>query len=247
MLFQPMPLSRRADPFTHPDWLFEIKWDGFRAFAYVENGRCRLVSRNGNEFKSFSALNIALPLECRAKRAVLDGEIVCLDKRGNSQFRDLLFRRGEPRFYAFDLLSCNDEDLRYLPLTDRKHRLQSVVPGSGAGLLYCDHIEERGEHLFGLACKGDLEGIVAKRKFDPYLPDHTKWLKIRNTRYSQWVGREKLFERERATDPNWHYWNACASACDQVSRSGSGALRADGASIPAFQRTPQPWSVRNRG
>lgn len=59
-------------------------------------------SRNGNEFKSFQVLTIALPRECRAKRAVLDGEIVCLDKKGNSQFRDLLFRRGEPRFYAFD-------------------------------------------------------------------------------------------------------------------------------------------------
>ena len=91
---------------------------------YVEDGRCRLVSRNGNEFKSFPALNVALPLECRAKRAVLDGEIVCLDKRGNSQFRDLLFRRGEPRFYAFDLLSCNGEDLRYLPLTGSAHFIE---------------------------------------------------------------------------------------------------------------------------
>ena len=68
-----MPLSRRTEPFSHPDWVFEIKWDGFRALAYIENGRCRLVSRNGNEFKSFPALNIALPVECRAKRGVLDG------------------------------------------------------------------------------------------------------------------------------------------------------------------------------
>ena len=95
MLFHPMPLSRRTEPFTH---LTGSSWDGFRSLAYVENGRCRLVSRNGNEFKSFPTLNVAIPLECRAKRAVLDGEIVCLDKRGNSQFRDLLFRRGEPRF-----------------------------------------------------------------------------------------------------------------------------------------------------
>ena len=72
MLFQPMPLSRKAEPFNHPDWLFEIKWDGFRSLAYIENGRCKLMSRNGNEFKSFPALNSALPLDCRAKRAVLD-------------------------------------------------------------------------------------------------------------------------------------------------------------------------------
>jgi len=59
-----------------------------------------------------------------------------------------------------------------------------------------------GERLFQLACKRDIEGIVAKRKFDPYLLDNAKWYKIRNRNYSQWVGREKLFERERSTEPN---------------------------------------------
>ena len=62
-------------------------------------------------------------------------------------------------------------------------------------MLYCDHLEGRGERIFRLACKRDLEGIVAKRKFDPYLPDNAKWYKIRNRKYSQWSGREKLFER----------------------------------------------------
>ena len=76
-----MPLNRTPEPFSDFDWLFEAKWDGFRCLAYIENGRCRLVSRNGNEFKSFPALNGALPLECRAKRAVLDGEIVWLDRK----------------------------------------------------------------------------------------------------------------------------------------------------------------------
>ena len=86
-------LSRFAEPFNHPDWILEIKWDGFRCLAFIENGCCRLVSRKGNEFKSFHALNIALPAECRAGRAVLDGEIVCLDEDGVSQFTELLFRR----------------------------------------------------------------------------------------------------------------------------------------------------------
>jgi len=62
----------------------------------------------------------------------------------------------------------------------------------------------------------DLEGIVAKRKFDPYLLDNAKWYKIRNRNYSQGVGREELFERERSIDPNWHYWNVCTSASDQL-------------------------------
>jgi len=140
-----MPLNRTPEPFSHFDWLFEAKWDGFRCLAYIEHVRCRLVSRNGNEFKSVPALNVSLLLECRAKRAALDGEIVCLDRKGNSQFRNLLFRRGEPRLYAFDLLSCNGEDLRYFALAERKHRLRGVVADEAERLLYCDHIEERGE------------------------------------------------------------------------------------------------------
>jgi ATP-dependent DNA ligase len=62
MRFQPIPLVRRAEPFTHPDWLFETKWDGFRSLAFIENGRCRLISRNGNEFKSIPEVSISLPL-----------------------------------------------------------------------------------------------------------------------------------------------------------------------------------------
>jgi hypothetical protein len=67
---------------------------------------------------------------------VLDGEIVCLNRDGKTQFKDLLFRRGEPRFYAFDLLGCQGEDMRYLPLIDRKLRLRSVVPQRGERLLF---------------------------------------------------------------------------------------------------------------
>jgi bifunctional non-homologous end joining protein LigD len=101
---------------------------------------------------------------------------VCLDQTGTSQFTNLLFRRGEPRYYAFDLLFSNGEDLLSLPLADRKHRLVSLIPGNGERLLYCDHIDSKGEELFDLACQRDLEGIVAKRKLDPYLP-RTSWLK----------------------------------------------------------------------
>ncbi len=209
-----MPLGRSRVAFSHPDWLFEIKWDGFRALAYIERGECRLVSRNANTFKSFPALNIGLSLECFAKAAILDGEIVCLDENGASQFEDLMFRQGEPRFQAFDCLWCDGEDLRYLPLTDRKRKLRSIVPGIGERLLYTDHVEASGEQLFQLACMRDLEGIVAKRKFDPYLHSgETSWLKIRNRDYSQWVGREELFEKERSSSPDLHGWDRCASIC----------------------------------
>jgi len=103
-IFQTMPLGRAREPFSHPDWIFEVKWDGFRSLIRIEQGACKLVSRKGNEFKSFSVLSKAIPTEIQGRSAVLDGEIVCLDADGQPQFRDLLFRRGEPRFVAFDLL-----------------------------------------------------------------------------------------------------------------------------------------------
>src|SRR5262249_49437320 len=81
--------------------------------------------------------------------------------------------------------------------------------------------EERGKHLFRLACKRELEGIVAERKFDPYLLDNTKWYKIRNRNYSQRVEGETLFERERSADPGWHNWNVRASAGDNSSKPDS--------------------------
>lgn len=169
-----MRLSRRSEPFSHTDWLYEIKYDGFRALAYVHEGKAELVSRNGNTFKNFPDLCLAMPASLKVRSAVLDGEIVSLDASGKSQFRDLMFRRGEPRFYA-------------------------IVPRHGDRLLYCDHVEEDGEALFRLACEHDLEGIVGKRKDAPYdSAQETTWLKIRNRRYSQWIGREELFERERS-------------------------------------------------
>jgi hypothetical protein len=80
-------------------------------------------------------------------------------------------------------------------------RLRSILPPRGERLLYCDHVELAGEEFFQLACERDLEGIVAKRKFDPYLAGSATWLKIRNPKYSQWIGREELFERERRAIP----------------------------------------------
>jgi hypothetical protein len=92
-----------------------------------------------------------------------------------------------------------------------------VPPRHGDRLLYCDHVEFAGEEFFELACERDLEGIVAKRKLDPYLlHGSAAWFKIRNSNYSQWVGGEELFERERERDPAWQLWNLCASACDQL-------------------------------
>src|ERR1051326_1767403 len=126
--FHRLTMGRAPAPFSHPDWLFELKWDGFRSLVRIEQGKCRLISRNGNEFKSFRTLNESLRDQLNAHSVVIDGEIVCLNDAGKPEFRDLLFRRREPRFVAFDLLWCDGQDLRYSSLTERKHRLRSIVP-----------------------------------------------------------------------------------------------------------------------
>lgn len=214
--FQPLALGRAPDPFSHPDWLFEIKWDGFPSLLRIEQGKCRLISRKGNEFKSFRTLNESVLSELNVRSAVLDGEIVCLNDDGKPEFRDLLHRKGPPRFVAFDLLFCDGQDLRYSPLTERKQKLRTILPTGSERVLYCDHVEGDGERLFQLACESDLEGIVAKRKFDPYIEKQASWLQIRNTMYSQWEGREELFERERESDPDLSLWDDCVRACGDV-------------------------------
>ena len=144
--FQPLTLGRSRKPFSHSDWFFEIKWDGFRSLVRIEHGRCKLISRNGNEFKSFSSLNEAIAAELGCYSAVLDGEIVCLDGDGRPQFRNLLFRREQPRFMAFDLLWLDGTDLRYLSLSERKQGLRRILPHSSERLLYCDHVEATAKH-----------------------------------------------------------------------------------------------------
>ena len=191
-----MVLTRFGKSFSDQDCLFEIKHDGFRALAYVVEGHCRLVSRRNYVYKSFGTLCESVGADLKVEDAVLDGEIVCLDQNGHSQFNRLMYRRGDPYFYAFDLLWLNGEDLREWTLVDRKRALRKIVPRHGSRLLYVDHVIGRGEDLFKLACARDLEGVVAKWKRGRYMQDdRTSWLKIKNRKYSQSIGREKLFEK----------------------------------------------------
>ncbi len=218
---QPVPLERRPKPFSHPDWVYEVKHDGFRALAYVQRGRVRLVSRNGHEFSSFAELADGMARELTRAEAVIDGELACLDKNGCSQFNALFFRRGTPRFCAFDLLWLDGRDLRELPLVERKRVLRRIVPKRPDYLLYVDYVEGEGEHLFKLVCERDLEGIVAKHRHSRYTVEdgNPAWMKIRNPRYSQMVGRDDLFERRYEADGAPEIgWDTCDQACAAAKR-----------------------------
>src|SRR6516165_10495044 len=189
-----MRLRLVKEPFDHPDYIFELKMDGFRAMIYIRGGECKLISRNlkNLRFQSLKSALTRLPVQS----AILDGEIVCLDKNGVSQFYQLLSGKGEPIFYAFDLLWLDGEDLRNQPLIERKKRFSRLAKSSGCKqLLYAQHIEREGKRFFAEICSRDLEGIVAKRRMSIYKDDGTGWLKVKNPTYSQAECRQELFER----------------------------------------------------
>src|SRR5437764_6799636 len=149
----------------------------YHAIYIINNGHSQLITHNRNAFNSFEDLRKGLTLPLAGK-TVLDGEIVCLDKGGRPQFRDLLFHRGEPCFFAFDLLMSGGKDLRSEKLTDRKHELRRLLTKAPTSrMLYADHVERHGMALFQRVCKMDLEGVVAKHAFGPYVTEgeRTTW------------------------------------------------------------------------
>ena len=112
--------------------------------AYIDDGVCELVSRRRNPYKSFRELANSLG-KLKVENAIIDGELACLDSEGRSIFNELMFRRGCPIFYAFDILYLNDRDLRQLPLIERKQKLRAVIEKSQLPDVLCGkYIEERG-------------------------------------------------------------------------------------------------------
>ncbi len=190
----PVPLALLRAPFDHHDWIFEPKLDGFRAVAYIERDTTRLVSRNGNRFKSFPTLTSAVSEAFAGREAILDGEIVHIGPDGKPRFYDLMRRRSPQHFYAFDLLWLDGRDLRSLPLLERKRGLRTLIPPQPSPVLYVQHITKNGVALFEAACANDLEGVVAKLATGAYTLEATTWVKIKNPMYSQAEGRADFFE-----------------------------------------------------
>lgn len=191
----PMLATSVDDPFDGPEWLFEIKWDGYRAVAFIENGKLRLVSRNQNELTSRYPELKDLPSFVKAKNAILDGEVVALDEEGRASFSLMQqrtgFRPGGHRataksevqvlYYAFDLLYLDGHDWRRVPLEQRKKKLASLLV-SGDSVRYSDHYEKQGKALFEMARAKGLEGILAKKRDSIYQERRsTDWLKIKIT------------------------------------------------------------------
>lgn len=173
------------------EWIYELKLDGFRGVLSIERGRGKFTSKNSHDLKRFQELADALARALGVRDAILDGEIIVMGPRG-PDFRALFFRRGQPAYAAFDLLWLNGRDLRSQPLWRRKRALARLIANSPIGLV--DHMEDPA--LFAVTAEKDLEGIVAKRRADPYAPE-TQWVKVKVPGYTQMEGRWELFDRKR--------------------------------------------------
>ena len=185
----PMLATSVPEPFDDPDWLFEIKLDGYRCIAEIEGGKVLLYSRNKISFNQRFA-GIARALESVSGDAVLDGEIVALDDKGRSYFQLLQNNQrtgqGNICYYLFDLLYLNGKDLRGLPLFSRKEMLRNLLPDL-PNIKYSDHIIEYGKDFFQLAQSNDLEGILAKRSNSQYQTGKRSkdWMKIKIRRQQE--------------------------------------------------------------
>jgi bifunctional non-homologous end joining protein LigD len=173
------------NPFDDEEWLFEIKWDGYRAIGSVINGKTELYSRNNISFKErYSPVSEAL--KDFGRDVVVDGEVVSLDEHGFSRFQYLqnwgTDQQGMLVYYIFDLLWLDGCDLTSLPLIERKKILRQIIPGNDV-IRYSDHIERNGKEFFEIAKKRGLEGIIAKNKNSSYEFDSRSknWLKIKTT------------------------------------------------------------------
>jgi bifunctional non-homologous end joining protein LigD len=189
----PMLAESVEKPFDGAEWLFEIKWDGYRAIAFIANAKVRLVSRNQNDLTPRYPELVDLPRFVKAKTAILDGEVVALDDEGKASFSLMQQRtgfrpggKGAPAnadvpvlYYAFDLLYLDGYDWRRVPLEERKRKLAELVV-TGDVVRFSDHYEEHGKALFEMARKKGLEGIVGKKRASFYEERRSReWLKVK--------------------------------------------------------------------
>ena len=187
---KPMLATLVKEPFDHPDWLFEMKWDGYRAVAEIRDGDVSLYSRNllplGRKFSP-----IVDALRKFRFEAVLDGEIVVVDERGHPDFQMLQnyqkSRSGHLLYYVFDLLYFQGHDLTNVPLFRRKELLKKILPAVPK-IRFSDHVSE-GVLFFKVVKEKGLEGIIAKHAHSVYQTGRRsrQWLKVKTQRTQEGI------------------------------------------------------------
>jgi bifunctional non-homologous end joining protein LigD len=187
---QPMLATLTDAPFDDPEWVFEDKYDGFRMVTKTEGAKVTLYSRNG-KIISHSYIEVARALEGVKGDAVIDGELVALDAKGVSHFQLLqnaLRNEARLQYCAFDIMFQDGEDLRGLPLLERKKRLRAILPRHKL-IAFSRHRRTFGTKFFEQARRRGLEGIMAKRADSAYVSGarSADWFKIKTSRRQEVV------------------------------------------------------------
>ncbi len=169
-------------PPSGPGWVHELKHDGYRLQVHIRDGGVRLYTMNGNNWTARYPRIVDEATRIKLM-AILDAEVVCLDKDGHSHFDTLHSRCSDHLAVAcaFDLLMLDGDDLRRKPFKERKAALGKLLFRSRGGIQYVEHSEGHGERLFEAICKLGLEGIVSKKLDAPYRSGKSKvWIKVKN-------------------------------------------------------------------
>lgn len=176
------------------DWVYELKYDGYRMLAFVEGNRARLITRNGHDYTARFRAAVSSLLDVACGRAmVLDGEMTVADEQGRTDFQALqgyLRNHGAHglTYMLFDLLALDGEDLRARPLAERKEALEALLRDAPRNLRYSRHVTGNGEQCFEAACAMGMEGIVGKRAGSPYTGARNgDWVKRKCDRRREFV------------------------------------------------------------
>lgn len=182
---RPMLATPAKEVFDNPDWIYELKWDGYRVMAHVAEGKANLYSRNGVAY-SEKFNQITEELSSIPHSMVLDGEVVIVDEKGLPDFQKLQNyhpqnTKGTLRYYVFDLLHLNGMDTISLTLKQRKSLLPELLEGLEQ-VIYCDHLEGMGSVFYNRAIEAGMEGVIAKKAESRYFPGvrSENWLKIKS-------------------------------------------------------------------
>jgi bifunctional non-homologous end joining protein LigD len=187
--YEPM-LATLADAVPRGEgWLYEVKWDGYRAIARLSGGEASLASRRGNDLtERFAPVARALERAVRTSDCVLDGEVCALDDQGRSSFSVMQQGSGPLVYYVFDVLEADGAPLLDLPLVERRERLAALLPSRPDTVRLSEAFED-GEALYAAAKKQELEGVVAKKSDSRYLPGRRTrdWLKVKTHHEQEFV------------------------------------------------------------
>ncbi len=179
----PMLATLADEPFNNDEWLFEIKWDGYRAVTYLKDGEAKLLSRNQSAFTQ-KYFPVTEALQSLDFNAVLDGEIIAIDENNLANFQLLQNWQNTPaqlQLFVFDILWLEGYDVTAIPLIHRKDLLRKILPQDHEIIKYSDHIAGEGKNFFDAAAKQGLEGIMAKKSNSLYKLNSRSesWLKIK--------------------------------------------------------------------